>query len=138
MDADIWKKEYQRLCTAYGRALNVEQAGVYFAALSLYPGFIVGKAITAAIRESKAWPSAADLVERARTSMAENAAPRGMCDQCHGDLWEQYTCAGVSAPDTQTKPAPVNRHEWCGRDWVHAGHDYAMRCRQCRPRQEVA
>lgn len=138
MERDAWVKEYKRLLTAYNKASNSEQAGVYFEALGAYPGFVVADAVTSAIRESKTWPSAADLVERSRLAMRERGAPAGICDVCHGDLFTVHRCAGVSAPDAQTKPAPVSRHEFCGRDWVHADHDYARRCYQCRPSQGVA
>lgn len=131
MDAPDWKPLYQRLCTAYGKSPNVEQADVYLEALRGYPRVVVAGAVAEAIKESRGWPSAADLAERARQARRDAPLPVGTCDVCHNETWIILPCAGVTAMDATAPPLPVNRREYCGRNYVHAGHDYAVRCAQC-------
>lgn len=131
MDAPDWKPLYQRLCTAYGKSPNVEQADVYLEALRGYPRVVVAEAVAEAIKESRGWPSAADLAERARQARRDAPLPVGTCDVCHNETWVILPCAGVTAPDATTRPEPVDRRAYCGRSYVHADHDYAVRCPQC-------
>jgi hypothetical protein len=133
VDRDVWAKEYRRLLTAYGKSTNAEQAAAYYSALQSYPGMVVEAAVTSAIREAKTWPSAADLVERARLDLRTRQAPASICDVCRGERYQVWHCAGVSAPDAQTTPLPVDRSQYCGRDWVHADHAWATCCPQCHP-----
>lgn len=133
MERDAWGREYRRLLTAYGKTTNAEQASVYFSALHSYPSAAVTAAVDAAVKDSRTWPSAADLADRARQWLASHQAPASMCDVCHGERSVVFHCAGVSAPDARATPAPVSRHEYCGRDWVHVDHAYARFCRQCHP-----
>lgn len=135
MDKGTWTSEYKRLLTAYNRQPNAEQAGVYFAALAGYPSAFIKAAVDAAIRESKTWPSVADLAERARNVRAGANVPRGHCDVCHDEGWTIHPCAGVSAETPTAQPRPVDRQAWCGRTYVHVDHGYARRCYQCRPFQ---
>lgn len=139
MDREVWAREYGRLCTAYGKTPSTEQARVYYAALEHLQGVCVTEAVTEAVRESRGWPSAADLAERSRQIRRERySAPAGACDVCHGETWTIHECAGVSAPDSVTRPSPVSRHEFCGRTYVHEGHDFARRCYQCWQRMDGA
>lgn len=138
MDRETWAREYRRLLTAYNRTSNAEQIGVYYAALSGTPTVCVVEAVTSAIRESKTWPTVADLVERARLARPDHTAPASICTVCHGNRFTQHHCAGVSAPDGASKPMPVERSQYCGRDWVHGDHPYALRCAQCGVSEAVA
>lgn len=138
MEKTTWLTEYKRLLTAYNKAANPEQMGIYFDALRSYPGPCVSQAVTAAISTAKTWPSAADLVERVRAVLALHDRPLATCDVCHNSTWVEHHCAGVSAPNAQTKPAPLDRAQWCGRDWVHADHGFCVRCYQCRPTHHEA
>ena len=132
MEREQWAKEYQRLCTAYSKSPNTEQARVYFAALDVYPVAVVADAVTEAVRESRGFPTAADLSERAlRIRKARPVVPAGACDRCHGSTWIALHCAGVSAESATAAPMPVERHHYCGRNWVHADHGFAVRCDQC-------
>lgn len=138
MDKDTWQREYGRLVTAYGKARNSEQMGVYFAALSRYPMTAVVEAVTAAIRESRGWPSAAELAERAHAYLAGHQAPAAMCDVCHGDKFTFSVCEGYHTPDTSQPPVPVNERAVCRRDFPHAKHEDAHFCRQCHPAARTA
>ena len=132
MDREQWAKEYARLCTAYGKSPNTEQARVYFAALDAYPIAVVADAVTEAVRESRGFPTAADLSDRAvRIRRGRPMAPAGACGRCHGSTWIELHCAGVSAESATAEPRPVDRSHCCGRTWVHADHGFAVRCDQC-------
>ena len=143
MERDVWMREYRRLLTAYGKSANAEQASVYFSALGSYPASAVEHAVSGAIKESRGWPSAADLAERARGVLAtQGARALATCDVCHNDGFTQHRCTpqtpcggqhGVTmsmaiyrpGSTAWTAPAPFE-------------HDYARPCYQCRPRQEGA
>lgn len=135
MERETWSREYLRLCAAYGRAPNAEQMGVYFTALADFPSVCVGESVTDAIRESRGWPTAADLAERARQARSGKfAAPAGVCDLCHGELWLVAEC-------TPEQPCGA-RHDTMASFPVRGGgrtaavpyrHTYAVKCYQCRP-----
>lgn len=133
MTIQDWKPIYERLCGGLSRKATPAQERAYFDALRTFPAFVVAEAVRRA--SARTWPPthphAGDLVELAAVQMRERAAPKATCDVCHGDTWEQFHCAGVTATGPETKPLPVDRANYCGRDWVHADHDYARRCRQC-------
>lgn len=133
MEKATWLVEYKRLLTAYNKAANPEQMGIYFDTLRAYPGPCVSAAVTGAIAAAKSWPSAADLVERTRGVLALHDRPLATCDVCNNSTWIEHFCAGVTAPNAQTRPTPVDRSQWCGRDWVHVDHGFVSRCYQCRP-----
>jgi len=127
VERETWAREYIRLCSAYGRTPNMEQAGVYFDALGSFPASCIGEAVTGAIRESRGWPTAADLAERARQVRADKfSAPAGACDVCHGSGWvfSSGQPTGYQLPPGRRgadAPAPVA--------WTP---EYARRCWQCR------
>ena len=131
MDKPTWQAEYKRLLTAYGKTVNQEQMALYYDVLQSYPGPVVTAAVSAAIRDGRSWPSAADLADRARQSRMSHPVPVGTCDVCHNETWIILPCAGVAASGPTEPPLPVNRREYCGRSYVHADHDYAVRCTQC-------
>lgn len=132
MERDQWMREYSRLCVAYGRKPNAEQASVYFTALSLYPSLVVAEAVTAAIRSEKTWPNAADLVALAREARVSRTAPSSVCDVCHGDGWviETLPPVMVSFPPGRRGEARTEAREWSPQQ--------ARRCYQCRPTTEAA
>lgn len=128
MERDAWGREYRRLCVAYNRTPNVEQAGAYFAALSGYPIFCVEHAITKAVEESRGWPSAAELAERARIYRSTHSLPASSCQTCHGDKMTQHRCDEAS-------PAFGKPCGSCGLEhptFVH-GFWYARPCSECHP-----
>lgn len=131
MDREIWAHEYSRLVTAYNRARNAEQASIYFAALQHYPQTAVHAAVEAAIRESKHWPTAAELTERANSYLAGHQAPASLCHVCHGMRFTVQHCEGYHTPSG--KPVPVNPDAVCRRDFPHARHAEAHPCDQCHP-----
>lgn len=89
MDRDIWAGCYQQLLSAYGKSLDVEQAGVYYEALETVPNAVVQRAVKAVMKESKFWPSIAAIQEACNVLSREMAAPvwEGRCAECHGDGW---------------------------------------------------
>jgi hypothetical protein len=133
VERDQWVFLYGRLATAYNRTRNADQVSVYYEALGRYPSTAVEAAVTTAIRESRGWPTAAELAEYARAYLIAHQAPASVCHRCHGDKFTVHHCAGVSAPDAATPPMPVDRTEFCGRDWVHVDHAYARYCPMCHP-----
>jgi hypothetical protein len=138
MDRDIWAREYGRLITAYNRTKSAEQASVYFTALQHYPVTAVVEAVTGAIRESRGWPSAAELSERAHAYLAGHQAPASACDRCQGVKFLISDCAGWRTPQGG-KPEPVDRQQLCRRDFPHAKHEDAHPCPRCHPlAQKVA
>jgi hypothetical protein len=64
MTRETWAKAYQRLCVAFGKPVSMEQAGVYFEALSGYEDDGIGRAVSAAILHEKYFPAVADLAAR--------------------------------------------------------------------------
>lgn len=127
MDRDAWQREYGRLCTAYGKSPNPETARVYFSALSTFPSVCVVDAVTEAIRESRSWPSAADLSERARLARPKHLTPAAVCDVCHGDGWtieELPEQPYHRLPGRRGDPVPPP---------VMWTPQQARRCWQCRP-----
>lgn len=142
MDRDAWMREYRYLLTAYGKSANADQAGVYFAALGAYPVSAVASAVAGAIKESRGWPSAADLAERSRGFLASHSAPRGVCDVCHGDGWTQHRCTPqmpCGATHGSTMSMPIYRPG--STSWTPPApyeHDYARPCYQCKPREGAA
>ena len=131
MERDVWMREYKRLTTAFGKKPNAEQAAVFFDSLRHFAASCVAEAVGQVIREAKYFPTPADVSEKARAVRTSAALPIATCDVCANSTWTTHHCAGVSAPDGRTKPAPVDRGQYCGRDWVHADHVYVRRCRQC-------
>lgn len=131
MDRITWQHEYKRLLTAYGKKAQADQAAEFFAAVQSSTSAAVHDGVSAVIREGKYFPTVADLVAAVRNAGHKHAAPKATCDICANSTWEQFHCAGVTATGPETKPLPVDRANYCGRDWVHADHDYARRCRQC-------
>lgn len=140
MTPQDWEPLYSRLCGGLGRKETPAQHRAYFDALHTFPVTVVTEAVLRAC--SRTWPPthphAGDVVDLASAVMRERAVPGSKCDVCHGETFTVHFCAGVSAPDGRTKPAPVDRSEYCGRDWVHADHDFARRCYQCRPKHHEA
>lgn len=133
MERDQWVFLYGRLATAYNRTRNADQVSVYYEALGRYPTTAVEAAVATAIRESRGWPTAAELAEYARGYLTAHQAPASMCDRCRGARFTVHDCAGVSAPDARSQPLPVDRTAFCGRDYVHVGHPFARHCPQCHP-----
>lgn len=128
MEREAWVREYRRLLTAYNKSPNNEQVDVYFAALSTYPSVAISEAVTGAIRDSRGWPSAADLVERARTYLAGHQAARPRCDACHGDMMTQHVCHSASKDLASVCGACGLMHPaFVGGFW------YARPCSQCHP-----
>ena len=84
---------------------------------------------------AKTWPPthphAGDLAELASVVMRERRAPLATCEVCKNSTWRVLPCAGVSAPDAVTPPAPVDPKQHCGHTFVHADHDFCVRCPQC-------
>lgn len=131
MERDVWMREYKRLTTAFGKKTSAEQAAVFFESLRSHAAACVAEAVSQVIREAKYFPTPADIAEKARAVRTSSAVPRATCDVCENLTWITLHCAGVSAPDGATKPAPVDRSHYCGRDWVHTDHAFAVRCHQC-------
>jgi len=131
MDREFWAREYGRLITAYNRTRHAEQASVYYAALQHCPQTAVTAAIDAAIRESRSWPTAAELVDRAYNYLAGHQAPASVCDRCRGVRFLISECAGWRTGPG--KPEPVDRQQLCGREYPHAPHKQAQPCPQCHP-----
>lgn len=133
MTAQDWRTLYERLCGGLSRRPDPAQERAYYDALSRYPVAVVSEAVRQAC--AKTWPPthphAGDLVELASVEMRGRVAPASTCGVCGGGTWMVHHCAGVSAPDNVTPPAPVDRAHCCGRTYVHADHDYATRCPQC-------
>lgn len=139
MERSSWVHEYKRLLTAFGKKTNTEQSAEYFLALQPHTGACVHDAITSAIRESKYWPTPADLVERAKTARHNHQVPVSACDVCHGSTWTQHPCDGVTHADGGLPIRPINPSRFCGHgDIVHQWHDYARRCYQCWQPMEQA
>lgn len=126
-----WQHQYKRLLTAYGKKASQEQSAEFFAALQGCTSAAVHDGVSACIREGKYFPTVAELLAAARNAGHQHKAPLATCDVCQNSTWITLHCAGVSAPDGATKPAPVDRSHYCGRDWVHSDHDWAVRCHQC-------
>lgn len=143
MERTQWGHQYRRLLTAFTKKSNAEQSGEYFLALQPYPGACVHEAITGAIREAKYWPTAADLVERARLARHSHQVPASACDVCHGSTFTQHMCSpetpcGADHPAIERvpifKPNPAHT-TWIERSYMH---QYARRCWQCWPSNERA
>jgi hypothetical protein len=126
-----WQHEYQRLLKAYGKRRDDEQSGEFFSALQGSTSAAVHDGVSACIREGKFFPTVADLLAAVRNASHRHEVPLATCDECQNTTWQEYRCDGVRAIGPETKPLPVDRAAYCGRDWVHTAHDYARRCRQC-------
>lgn len=135
MTSQEWRPIYERLCGALERKPTPAQERAYFDALSSYPVSVVADACRQAA--SRTWPPthphAGEIVELAASLRRARTVSAAACDVCAGDKFQQWHCAGVTAPDAQTKPYPVDRSQYCGRDWVHADHAWATTCPQCHP-----
>ncbi len=131
MDRVGWQHQYKRLLTAYGKKASQEQSAEFFTALQGSTSAAVHDGVSSCIREGKYFPTVADLLAAVRNAGHKHAAPQATCDVCQNSTWIEHQCAGVTAPDGATKPAPVDLANYCGRDWVHADHGYMRRCYQC-------
>lgn len=131
MEREPWMREYRRLTTAYGKSLNLEQADAYFAALGHYPGVAVAEAVTLAIRESRGWPSAAELAERAANYLKGHQAPAGACDVCHGERFTQHVCHEGLLPNQINQPHCLACR--CFHEKARGPFTYCRPCYQCHP-----
>lgn len=75
MDTETWRKEYQRLCTAYGRTASVEQAGIYFEALSRYENEEIVRGVREALTRCKYFPTVADIIVCVGSATSDESDP---------------------------------------------------------------
>ena len=134
MEKEAWAREYKKLITAYNKTSNSEQARVYFEALSSFPAPCVADAVTSAIRESKHWPSAADLAERARLARPAHLAPASASGMSGGSTWVTRVCSPerpCGADHPKTTRVAVREGEALRFTDGPFVHDYSDRCPQC-------
>lgn len=142
MDRAQWAHEYGRLCRAFSKDVNPEQAAVYFDALRTHPHARVGDAVSSALREMKRFPPVADLLERIRNAKQTYLLPARACDVCGGSTWTIHKCTpempcGADHPKVERMPVyRPGSTEYRERPYMH---DYARRCYQCwQPMEQTA
>lgn len=130
MEREAWVREYGRLVTAYNKTRNAEQLAVYYAALAHYPNTAVAEAVTVAIRESRSWPSAAELAERASNYLAGHQLPTVLCPVCRGERFTRHVCERGMVEGQYGKPCPD-----CGiyHEHVRGPLEFCRLCHQCHP-----
>lgn len=94
MTFNEWTPRYRRLVKAFNKTESGEQCAAYFEALERFSDGVIEHAIAKVIAEEKYWPSAAELLERAKSHVASHVYTPPTCWRCHGDGF-------IDAPDQQ-------------------------------------